>query len=191
MKKGKIISRGLLLIFCFTLASLILFSGCGGTSSATNNNAETNNSNGDEYEIIHQKDLGFDQWVEVKFYDDIDLFSDVIATAPAKCIIIPKGIQQQQLANEKGYKSLFFKDSFGHVFNVYYYALIIDVVTELPGGYMPSVGNEFSKEKYNQMWLLNENPCSGKTAANYVAVLSPGNLYLHLTPNQVNELYQK
>ena len=190
MKKGKIISKSISIIFCFTLVSLILFSGCGGTSLA---DIEAKiESNGDEYEMIFQKDLGFDQWIPVMFFDDEDnLFSDVIAEAPAKCIIIPKGIQQQQLSNAEGRKCLYLKDSFGHVFNVYYYALIIDVVTELPGGYMPSVNNKFSKESYNQLWLLNQNPCSGNSYENYVRVLSPGNIYLHLTPQQMNEFYQK
>ena len=188
MKKMKVFFSVLI------IACIIFMSGCGGSSTVAETVTEAKPVIDDNVWIT-QKDLGFKQWIPMRFFDvnDAESFSDVIADAPNKCLIIPSGIMQMP-ASSGNKKCLFLKDNFGHVFSIHFDNLYYNVVNELIADYIPlstDRGYSMSKADYNKLWEFSEDPEYGLTKPEEnIRGYYLGTIYLHVSPTEVYELFR-
>ena len=171
-------------VLILIVASVITF------FSLSGNDTEKQAPNDDDI-IVTQKDLGFEQWIPVRFFDNENPLSEVAVSAPNKCLIIRKGCLQVNDASSQ--KFMYLKDCFGNLFSINYGVVNIDAVSELTGAYIPDGGKSMSKTEYNQIWALSETPydCSSPDTKVRKTIPSPSRIFLHLTLSQIDDLYQQ
>lgn len=166
-------------ILALAILSVILLSAC--SSNVTGVVIEPINE-----DPISMEQIGFNQWISVKFFGGDVSFSEAIASAENKCLIIKKG--SMQFDNNSVKKTFFIKDGFGNVFGINIETVYPNVTTGQSGVFIPAGNISITKETYNQLWTTDKNPSWTESSIRGSGIHS-NVIYLHLTAEQIGFLY--